>query len=262
MALTLSTLLQADNGAGDWSIAVKSGGHGYPGSNNVVRGVTIDLGKLNTTTYDAATNIAGVGTGGRWEYVYADLEKHGVTAVGGRDGDVGVGGFLLGGGTSFFAGQRGFGCDSVVNYEVVLTNGSVVNANASSHSDLWKALKGGGSNFGIVTRFDLEALPTRDLYYDNRVVPLKNSETVISTVVDFANHDESEADNALVALYTYDAKYGNETVIVLIYANVEGDAKAGTSYEKLQTVPALTNKTKMITMAEAAAGSKLEGASR
>lgn len=94
------------------------------------------------------------------------------------------------------------------------------------------------------------------------MVPLKNSETVISTVVDFANHDESEADNALVALYTYDAKYGNETVIVLIYANVEGDAKAGTSYEKLQTVPALTNKTKMITMAEAAAGSKLEGASR
>lgn len=46
-------------------------------------------------------------------------------------------------------------CDSVVNYEVVLASGEIVNANADSHPDLWIALRGGGNNFGIVTRFDL-----------------------------------------------------------------------------------------------------------
>jgi hypothetical protein len=44
--------------------------------------------------------------------------------------------------------SRGFGCDSVINYEVVLVNGTVINANKDEHPDLWKALKGGGANFG------------------------------------------------------------------------------------------------------------------
>jgi hypothetical protein len=59
------------------------------------------------------------------------------------------------GGLSFFSSREGFICDNVVNYEVVLANGSIVNANAQENPDLWKALRGGGNNFGIVTRFDL-----------------------------------------------------------------------------------------------------------
>jgi FAD/FMN-containing dehydrogenase len=46
--------------------------------------------------------------------------------------------------------KRGFGCDSIVNYEVVLANGSVINANRDRNKSLWKALKGGGPNFGII----------------------------------------------------------------------------------------------------------------
>jgi hypothetical protein len=45
--------------------------------------------------------------------------------------------------------KRGFACDSIVNYEVVLANGSIINANQDENKTLWKALKGGGSNFGI-----------------------------------------------------------------------------------------------------------------
>ena len=63
-------------------------------------------------------------------------------------GDVGVGGLLLGGGVSFLSAQFGFACDNVLNYEVVLADGSIVNANATSNTDLFWALKGGGNQFG------------------------------------------------------------------------------------------------------------------
>ena len=67
-------------------------------------------------------------------------------------GDVGVGGYLLGGGLSFLSSQFGLACDSVVNYEVVLPNDTVINANNTTNVDLFWALKGGGNQFGDTTR--------------------------------------------------------------------------------------------------------------
>lgn len=55
----------------------------------------------------------------------------------------------------FFSSREGFVSDNVVNYEVVLASGEIINANASENSDLWIALRGGSNNFGIVTRFDM-----------------------------------------------------------------------------------------------------------
>lgn len=55
--------------------------------------------------------------------VYQALEPHGVTVVGGRAAGVGVAGFLTGGGNSFYTARRGFACDNVVNFQVVLANG-------------------------------------------------------------------------------------------------------------------------------------------
>lgn len=63
-------------------------------------------------------------------------------------GNVGVGGCLLGGCLSFLSGQYGLGCDTVVSYEVVLANGSLVHASSEQFADLYKALKGGGNQFG------------------------------------------------------------------------------------------------------------------
>jgi FAD/FMN-containing dehydrogenase len=91
-------------------------------------------------------------------------EAHGLGITGGRVSTVGVAGLTLGGGASFHSGRRGFACDDMLNYEVVLADGSVVNANKDENPRLWKALKGGGSNFGIVTRFDMAAFPAGDIY--------------------------------------------------------------------------------------------------
>lgn len=78
--------------------AVKSGGHGcYVGQSSVNQGMTIDLVKLNLIEVSEDRRIVKLGPGSRWLDVYTSLEPLNLTVIGGRDADVGVGGFLLGG---------------------------------------------------------------------------------------------------------------------------------------------------------------------
>ncbi|KAK4148251.1 FAD binding domain-containing protein [Dichotomopilus funicola] len=115
-------------------------------------------GNMNETTYNSKTGIASIQPGAHWQSVYETLAPHGVVATGGRAGSVGVGGFLTGGGNSFHSASHGLGCDNVVNFEVVIADGSIINANAEQNPDLWVALKGGSGNLGLVTRFDLSTI--------------------------------------------------------------------------------------------------------
>jgi hypothetical protein len=258
----LKALVEVNDGAGDWHIAVRSGGHSSIGSSNINHGVTIDLSMMNSSVYDDHTKVASIEPGGRWMDVYSNLEKYGVTVAGGRDGGVGVGGFLLGGGISFFSGRMGFGCDTVMNYEVVLANGSVINANSETHADLWRTLKGGGSNFGIVTRFDMEVIPSRNLYYDFRLLSIDYSDALIDALIGFADQEESLADNNIIVLYTYNTTVGPGIYTAAIYVNTNGDGNSTTAFEKIRNLPALTNFTTLQTMAQAAAGSQLPGGTR
>lgn len=135
----LETVLDAGSGAGSWHIAVRGGVHNHwVGSNNVANGVTIDLGFLNQTEYNVSSNIASVGAEVLWNCAYAHMAEYGVSLVGSRAGGVGVSRFLLGGGNSYYTGRRGFGCDNVINYEIVLSDGRIINANSKSHKDLYR----------------------------------------------------------------------------------------------------------------------------
>ncbi|KAI0600388.1 FAD binding domain-containing protein [Biscogniauxia sp. FL1348] len=262
VSTALTALVKANDGAGDWHIAVRSGGHSTIGSNNIENGVTIDLSYMNSSSYDEATNLAKIQPGGRWKNVYADLEKYGVTVTGGRDGDVGVGGFLLGGGNSFYTGRMGFGCDSVLNFEVVLGNGTIVNANSTSNADLWQALKGGSSNFGIVTRIDMEAIPSRNLYHDTRFLNYNYSEAVLDAVVGYADADQSLADNALVIFFIYNGSDSSDIRIGTIYVNTYGDGNVTTPYDGVKKLPIILNETTIESMADAALGSQIPGGAR
>ncbi|GAB1214093.1 hypothetical protein ATERTT37_003252 [Aspergillus terreus] len=145
-------ILTSAGGDSPCKFAVRSGGHmTWAGSNNIETGVTIDLQMMNSTIYNEEAKVASILPGARWESVYKTLEEYNVVVPGGRTGPVGVGGFLLGGGNSFHAARVGLACDNIINYEVVLASGRIVNANIESNTDLFKALKGGGNNFGIVT---------------------------------------------------------------------------------------------------------------
>ncbi|KAJ5653619.1 FAD-binding domain-containing protein [Penicillium lividum] len=140
--------------------AVRGGGHTpYAGAANIEKGVTLDLSLMNEVKLSGDHKTVDLGPGGRWKKVWETLDPYNVTVTGGRDSDVGVGGFLLGGGLSYLGPILGWGCDNIVEYEIVLASGKIVTVNDSSYSDLFLALKGGGNNFGVVTRYTMSTYP-------------------------------------------------------------------------------------------------------
>ncbi|KFY43930.1 hypothetical protein V494_01751 [Pseudogymnoascus sp. VKM F-4513 (FW-928)] len=145
--------------------AVKSGGHAaFAGSSNIDNGIAIDLAKLNQVTVSADKKQTSVGPGNVWYDVYTKLDPMGLSVIGGRVSAIGVGGLTLGGGVSFFSNRYGWACDNVNTYQVVLADGSIREVTPKSLPDLYFALRGGGNNFGIVTRFDLNTFPQGKLW--------------------------------------------------------------------------------------------------
>lgn len=90
----------------------------FSGASNIDGGLTIDLLKLNQVTVSADQTQTSVGSGNRWIDVYSALDLKGLSVIGGRVADIGVGGLTLGGGMSFFSGRYGWACDNVNTYEV------------------------------------------------------------------------------------------------------------------------------------------------
>ncbi|KAL6806862.1 hypothetical protein GGI42DRAFT_341063 [Trichoderma sp. SZMC 28013] len=131
--------------------AVKSGGHSIAaGTSSIDNGVVIHMGGINQITLSEDESQLSVGTGNRWVNVYSFLDGTGLAVIGGRVAGVGVGGFTLGGGVSYFSGKHGWSCDNVMAYE------------------LFFALRGGGNNFGIITRIDFITYPQGDFFVGAR----------------------------------------------------------------------------------------------
>ncbi|KAI5780992.1 hypothetical protein EDC01DRAFT_667922 [Geopyxis carbonaria] len=125
-------------------------------------GVLIVTRHLNAEITFPREGVCSVGPGVRWETVYQKLLENGNTAVGTRSTVMALGGSILGGGLSHLSSQHGWAADNVVNFEVALAGGEVVDANDDVNQDLFWALKGGSNNFGLVTRFDIKIIPQPD----------------------------------------------------------------------------------------------------
>lgn len=234
----------------DGKAVVRSGGHmQWAGANDIHDGVTIDLGRMTNVTYDSQTKLASVQPGARWGDVYDALEPYGVCTAGGRDADVGVGGFLTGGGNSYYSGRMGMGCDSVANFEVVLANGDIVNANATENPDLWKALKGGSGNFGIVTRFDLKTVPATPLWGGMRASPRSAGDDIAQTLVDFTNDNEKNPETAYIINYTYNPSVVPDVVIASVVVDTLGKEDAPI-IENIKNVPTLFQDVKTRTISD------------
>ncbi|KJZ77795.1 hypothetical protein HIM_02972 [Hirsutella minnesotensis 3608] len=190
---------------------VKAGGHtAFAGGSNIDGGVTIDLAHLNDITVWPDRETVSVGSGNRWINVSSALDPVGLAVAGGRAADVGVAGLSLGGGISYFSGTRGWACDNVRNYEIVISSGEIVNASPKVNADLYWALRGGGgSNFGIVTRFDLESFEQGGLWANGIVFPGALNKTLIPLFTDLSNKglvEDQEAHTYFVLSYQPDLR--------------------------------------------------------
>ncbi|VUC23422.1 unnamed protein product [Clonostachys rosea] len=148
---------------GQTPFAIRGGGHmPIPNAANIdSSGILLASTALNQLILTDGKETIEVGSGNKWADVYQHLESHRLTVVGGRaaQGLVGVPGFLLGGGISFFSNEFGWASANVVRFDCVLANGDLVSATAENEfSDLFWALRGGGNSFAIVTAFHLMTL--------------------------------------------------------------------------------------------------------
>ncbi|KAG8156478.1 hypothetical protein KVR01_013582 [Diaporthe batatas] len=227
-----------------------SGGHGHAANNNVDGGVLVDLAHLATTEYDTATQMAHLGPAAQWKTVYEVLEKHGRVVAGAREAEVGVGGFLLGGGNTFRTGRYGFSCDSVVAYEVVLADGRIVTADATGpHADLFHVLKGGGNNFGVITRFTMATMQSGPLWGGYVVRPVDVFPAAADAIVDFtANQLPQDPDSTLNFTVAHMPRLGGSAVVT-ICTNVAA-VEDPPAFAQFRQMPEVVNNIKVTSLQE------------
>lgn len=185
------------------TFAIRGGGQQpLPGCSNVEGGITLDLVNITGVDLNDKNDVVSIGPGERWGAVYKKLHEKGLSVTGARSGNNGVGGLALSGGLSFFSSRKGLVCDNVVNYQVVLASGQVVNANEKENADLFKALRGGGNNFGVVTRFDMRTFK-QGPFWGGAVFyfPDQFSAQIDALVDDLRRPDASEEAHIMISLF-------------------------------------------------------------
>ncbi|KAI1080958.1 FAD-binding domain-containing protein [Whalleya microplaca] len=216
------------------SFAIRSGGHSpIPDAAAIDAGILIDLPKFGGTRYDAESSVVVIGAGQRWGDVYAELDQYEVTIAGGRVPSVGVGGLMLGCGHSYLSDLYGLVCDNVVNFEVVVADGSLINANAESNPDLYWALKGGSNNFGIVTSFTLRAYPIFHIWGGTKIYPFEALSDMLDALAEFQTNPEKDP----YAQFDMKASVTNTTfgiVLALAYLKPEKSPAAFAPFYRLE----------------------------
>jgi hypothetical protein len=133
-------------------LAVRSGGHGGAGTASVDGGLVIDVRQLRAMDIDLVGRTAWAGAGmSAAEYTTAAV-AHGLTTGFGDTGSVGISGITLGGGVGYLSRKHGLTIDSLLGAELVTADGRVLEVDEQHHPDLFWAIRGGGGNFGVVTR--------------------------------------------------------------------------------------------------------------
>lgn len=134
-------------------LAVRSGGHSVAGHSTCTGGIVLDLSDMRRLEMDPEGRVAWAETGlTSGEYTVA-AAKHSLATPFGDTGSVGLGGLTLGGGIGFLVRKYGLTIDSLLAADMVTAGGQLLHVSADSQPDLFWAIRGGGGNFGVVTRF-------------------------------------------------------------------------------------------------------------
>ncbi len=140
-------------------LAVRSGGHSLAGHSTTEGGIVLDMGTMKGLYIDADRRLAWAQAGVTAGEYTAAVAEHGLATPFGDTGSVGIAGLTLGGGIGWLARKYGLAIDALVSVEVVTADGRIVVASESEHSDLFWAVRGGGGNFGVITRFQFRLYP-------------------------------------------------------------------------------------------------------
>lgn len=208
--------------------AIRSGGH-MTYASNINGGVTIDMRAFNDISINEDQSLVSIGVGATWDAVYARLDPLGLSVNGGRAAGVGVGGLTLGGGISYTSPRYGFTCDTVSNFEIVLANGSIVNA--KDDPDLLAALRGGANNFGVVTRIDIAAFELGQIWGGMTYHPTRTLTGQIEAFHRLASADAYDEYASHILTFAHSSMMGGMLPVTLIVNEMQ--------YTKAESKPAV-----------------------
>lgn len=140
-------------------ISVRGGGHNVAGRAVTDGGLMIDLSLMKRIEVDPQRARAKAEPGLNWGELNVATQAHGLAVTGGTISTTGIAGLTLGGGLGWLMAKYGLAADNLVETEVVTATGDVLTASDDQNPDLFWALRGGGGNFGVVTRFDYRLHP-------------------------------------------------------------------------------------------------------
>jgi FAD/FMN-containing dehydrogenase len=161
-------------------IAVRGGAHSTGGLSGVDGGLQIDLSLMQDISVDPVARTCSAGGGATLAQRDAATQEHGLATTAGIVGHTGVGGLTLGGGMGWLTRKHGLALDNLVSAEVVTADGRVRQVSPDAEPDLFWAIRGGGGNFGVVTRFDFRLHPVGPIVQFGMFLwPVEQTEAVL-----------------------------------------------------------------------------------
>jgi len=204
-------------------VAVRGGGHSWPGKSVCDDGLMIDLSPLTSVTVDTDANRAHVDGGALLGHLDQASLPHGLVTTAGVVSHTGVGGFTLGGGYGRLNRKFGLAVDNLRAATMVTADGRIRNVNAEEDADLFWAIRGGGGNFGVVTEFEFELYPfDRNVLSGSIIWPIEQARDVLEFYAEWSDGLSDE-------MYTGPAMAtgGDGAGVVIMEVVYAGDPAAG-----------------------------------
>jgi FAD/FMN-containing dehydrogenase len=204
-------------------LAVRGGGHSFPGHSTCDGGMVIDLSPMRSVVVHADRRIASVGGGAWGAHVDRAAQKQSLATTLGQISNTGVAGLTLGGGFGWLSRRFGLACDNLIGVELVTADGKVRHVSERDEPDLFWALRGGGGNFGVATAFEYRLHPLDPTVLAGHVdFPAAQVRDAIELYVSLINRGPREVSVDLSLNTSEDGKPGAR-----IYVVYSGDPKSG-----------------------------------
>ncbi len=204
-------------------VAIRGGGHSVAGHAVADDALVIDLSQRRAAAVDPDARVATAEGGCQWLDLDTATQAHGLAVVGGTFVDTGIAGLTLGGGIGYLMGTQGLTCDNLIGAELVQADGEVRRVDAATDPELLWALRGGGGNFGVVTRFSYALRPVGEMYGGTIYYASSRVTEVLRLVRDLL----AEAPDELVVLVYVGGRRGFDVPVTEVIVAFDGPPDQG-----------------------------------
>ncbi len=194
-------------------VAVRGGGHSFPGNSVCDGGLVIDLSLMKGIRVDPAQRTVRAEGGVKWGEFDRETQAFGLATTGGTDPDTGIAGLTRGGGIGWICRKYGLTVDNLRAVDIVTADGQFRTANATENQELFWGVRGGSGNFGVVTSFEYQIHPVGTLLAGMVIHPMEKAREVLKFYQGFASNAPDEVMSGVGLLTSPD---GQPVVAILV----------------------------------------------